>query len=201
MEKKIEENYQENVYLSDNNKNENLNNNEKNIKFKLKMKIINKKNDENEIKKIKNLYYSAFPKNELINFDIFFSKNDFKGKKIFAFFDQTIFVGFAIIITKLKISNILYLAIESELRGKGYGTQVLKNISNFYQNNRIVVDVEDPDKTEINKDERLKRIKFYLNAGFKLTNIKYFWEGEYYIIMVSNGDITEIEFWNFWKNR
>lgn len=200
MEKKIEENYQENVYLSDNNKNENLNNNEKNIKFKLKMKIINKKN-ENEIKKIKNLYYSAFPKNELINFDIFFSKNDFKGKKFFAFFDQTIFVGFAIIITKLKISNILYLAIESELRGKGYGTQVLKNISNFYQNNRIVVDVEDPDKTEINKDERLKRIKFYLNAGFKLTNIKYFWEGEYYIIMVSNGDITEIEFWNFWKNR
>lgn len=200
MEKKIEENYQQNVYLSDNNKNENLNNNEKNIKFKLKMKIINKKN-ENEIKKIKNLYYSAFPKNELINFDIFFSKNDFKGKKIFAFFDQTIFVGFAIIITKLKISNILYLAIESELRGKGYGTQVLKNISNFYQNNRIVVDVEDPDKTEINKDERLKRIKFYLNAGFKLTNIKYFWEGEYYIIMVSNGDITEIEFWNFWKNR
>ena len=200
MEKKLEENYQQNVYLSDNN-NENLNNSEKNIKYKLKMKIINKKNDENEIKKIKNLYYSAFPKNELINFDIFFSNNTFKGKKIFAFYDKTIFVGFAIITSKLKISNILYLAIESELRGKGYGTQVLKNISNFYQNNRIVVDVEDPDKTEINKEQRLKRIKFYLNAGFKLTNIKYFWENEYYIIMVSNGDITEMEFWNFWKNR
>ena len=199
MEKKLEENYQQNVYLSDNN-NENLNNSEKNIKIKLKMKIINKKN-ENEIKKIKNLYYSAFPKNELLNFDIFFSNNTFKGKKIFAFYDKTIFVGFAIITSKLKISNILYLAIESELRGKGYGTQVLKNISNFYQNNRIVVDVEDPDKTEINKEQRLKRIKFYLNAGFKLTNIKYFWEDEYYIIMVSNGDITEMEFWNFWKNR
>ena len=200
MEKKLEENYQQNVYLSDNN-NENLNNSEKNIKYKLKMKIINKKNDENEIKKIKNLYYSAFPKNELINFDIFFSNNTFKGKKIFAFYDKTIFVGFAIITSKLKISNILYLAIESELRGKGYGTQVLKNISNFYKNNRIVVDVEDPDKTEINKEQRLKRIKFYLNAGFKLTNIKYFWENEYYIIMVSNGNITEMEFWNFWKNR
>ena len=199
MEKKLEENYQQNVYLSDNN-NENLNNSEKNIKIKLKMKIINKKN-ENEIKKIKNLYYSAFPKNELFNFDIFFSNNNFKGIKIFAFYDKTIFVGFAIITSKLKISNILYLAIESELRGKGYGTQVLKNISNFYQNNRIVVDVEDPDKTEINKEQRLKRIKFYLNAGFKLTNIKYFWENEYYIIMVSNGNITEMEFWNFWKKR
>jgi len=200
MEKRLEENYQQNIYLSDNN-NENLNNSEKNIKYKLKMKIINKKNDENEIKKIKNLYYSAFPKNELFNFDIFFSNNNFKGIKIFAFYDKTIFVGFAIITSKLKISNILYLAIESELRGKGYGTQVLKNISNFYQNNRIVVDVEDPDKTEINKEQRLKRIKFYLNAGFKLTNIKYFWENEYYIIMVSNGDITEMEFWNFWKKR
>jgi hypothetical protein len=75
------------------------------------MKIINKKN-ENEIKKIKNLYYSAFPKNELLNFDIFFSNNTFKGKKIFAFYDKKIFVGFAIITSKLKISNILYLAIE-----------------------------------------------------------------------------------------
>ncbi len=165
----------------------------------LKMNILDKNHP--DINKVLLLYYSAFPKNELLNFDIFFSNNTFKGKKIFAFYDKTIFVGFAIITSKLKISNILYLAIESELRGKGYGTQVLKNINNFYQNNRIVVDVEDPDKTEINKEQRLKRIKFYLNAGFKLTNIKYFWEDEYYIIMVSNGDITEMEFWNFWKNR
>jgi hypothetical protein len=54
MKKKIEENYQQNGCLLDNN-------NEKNIKFDLKMKIINK-NNENEIKMIKNLYYSAFPK-------------------------------------------------------------------------------------------------------------------------------------------
>lgn len=193
MKKKIEENFQQNGCLLDNN-------NEKNIKFDLKMKIINK-NNENEIKMIKNLYYSAFPKNELVNFDDFLSKNHFKGKKILAFYDKTNFIGFAITISRLKITNILYLAIESQLRGKGYGTQVLKNIGKFFQYNCIIVDVEDPDKTEINKEERLKRIKFYLNSGFKLTNIKYFWEGEFYIIMALNGDITETEFWNFWKNR
>ena len=193
MKKKIEENNQQNGCLFDNN-------NEKNIKFELNMKIINK-NNENEINKIKNLYYSAFPKNELLDFKVFLSKNDFKGKKILAFYDKTNFIGFAITISRLKITNILYLAIESQLRGKGYGTQVLKNIGKFFQYNCIIVDVEDPDKTEINKEERLKRIKFYLNSGFKLTNIKYFWEGEYYIIMALNGDITENEFWNFWKNR
>ncbi len=75
--KKIEENYQQNGCLFDNN-------NEKNIKFDLKMKIINK-NNENEIKMIKNLYYSAFPKNELVNFDDFLSKNHFKGKKFLHF--------------------------------------------------------------------------------------------------------------------
>ena len=82
MKKKIEENYQQNDCLLDNN-------NEKNIKFDLKMKIINK-NNENEIKMIKNLYYSAFPKNELVNFDDFLSKNHFKGKKILAFYDKQI---------------------------------------------------------------------------------------------------------------
>ena len=64
-----------------------------------------------------------------------------------------------------------------------------------------MVDVEDPDKNEFKKEERLKRINFYLKAGFKLTNIKYNWNGEDYIILVINGDITEDEFWNFWKNR
>ena len=124
MKKKIEENNQQNDCLFDNN-------NEKNIKFELKMKIINK-NNENEINKIKNLYYSAFPKNELLDFNVFLSKNDFKGKKIIAFYDKTNFIGFAITISRLKITNILYLAIESQLRRKGYGTQVLKNIGNFF---------------------------------------------------------------------
>ena len=205
MEETIKENIQQMDVELDSNKEkiegvENNAINEKFIKTRLKMRIINK-NDKNDdvINKIKNLYYSAFPKKELYDFEDLLC--DIKGKKIFSFFDEKVFVGFAIIITKNKICNILYLAIESELRGKGYGTQALKKISNFYKNNRIVVDVEDPDKTENKKEERLKRINFYLKAGFKLTNIKYLWEDEYYIIMVINGNITENEFWNFWNNR
>ena len=64
-----------------------------------------------------------------------------------------------------------------------------------------MVDVEDPDKNEEKKEERLKRIHFYLKVGFKLTNIKYDWNGESYVIMIINGDITKDEFVSFWKNR
>ena len=170
------------------------------IKKKLKTKFINLY-DKDNLDKIKKLYFSAFPENELLNFEDLIHSRVFKGNKIIAFYDDKTFVGFAVIITKFHICNILYIAIEKELRGKGYGTQALKNIIKYCQKNRIVVDVEDPDKNEFKKEERLKRINFYLKAGFKLTNIKYNWNGEDYIILVINGDITEDEFWNFWKNR
>ena len=169
-------------------------------KKKLKTKFINS-NDKDNLDKIKNLYFSAFPKNELLDFEDLIYSRIFKGNKIIAFYDENIFVGFAIILTKFHICNILYIAVESELRGKGYGTLALKNIIKYCQTNRIIVDVEDPDKNESKREERLKRIGFYSKAGFKLTNIKYNWEGEDYIIMIINGDITENEFWNFWKNR
>ena len=169
-------------------------------KKKLKTKFINP-NDKENIDKIRTLYFSAFPESELVDFEDLINSRIFKGNKLIAFYDDKIFVGFAVVITKFHICNILYIAVENELRGKGYGTQALKNIIKYCQSNRLVVDVEDPDKNESKKEERLKRINFYLKAGFKLTNIKYNWNGEDYIIMIINGDITEDEFWNFWKNR
>ena len=167
---------------------------------KLKTKFINSK-DKDNLDKIKSLYFSAFPENELVNFDDMVHSRILNGNKIIAFYDEKIFVGFAIVITKFHICHILYIAIEKELRGKGYGTQAINNIIKYCQKNKLMVDVEDPDKNEEKKEERLKRIHFYLKAGFKLTNIKYDWNGESYVIMIINGDITKDEFVSFWKNR
>ena len=169
-------------------------------KRKLKTIFI-KSNDKENIDKIRTLYFSAFPETELVDFEDLINSRIFKGNKLIAFYDDKIFIGFAIVITKFHISHILYLAVEYELRGKGYGTQALNFIIKYCQSNRLIVDVEDPDKNESKKEERLKRINFYLKSGFKLTNIKYNWNGENYIIMIINGDITENEFWHFWKNR
>ena len=154
-----------------------------------------------DIIKILNLYYNSFPENELIDFSNFFSAS---AGDVFSFYGKNEFIGFAALLTKNNISNILYFAIEPEQRSKGYGTQSLKQICNYFRNNRIILDVEDPYKSN-NEEEykrRIKRINFYFKVGFKLTNIKYKWSNEYYIIMINNErNITENEFWDFWKIR
>ena len=98
----------------------------------------------------------------------------------------------------------MYFAIEPNLRGKGYGTQSLKQIYEYYKQNRIILDVEDPFEcnNELEREKRLKRIYFYERAGFKTTNIKYEWGNEFYVIMINKtGDLSKKEFWEFWKLR
>ena len=166
----------------------------------LKMNILDKNHP--DINNVLLLYYSAFPKNELIDFNAFYSPR-FKSDVI-SIYDNNQFVGFAVILTKNNISNIMYFAIEPNLRGKGYGTQSLKQISEYYKNNKIILDVEDPFEcnNEREREKRLKRIYFYTRAGFKLTNIKYEWGNEFYVIMINkNADLSEKEFWEFWKLR
>ena len=166
----------------------------------LEMKLLDRNHP--DINKVLELYYSAFPRNELVNFSAFFT-SQLKGDVI-SFYDNNQFVGFAAIIVRNNIANILYFAIEANLRGKGYGTQSLIQITNYYKNNKIILDVEDPFEcnNEGEREIRLKRIHFYRRAGFKLTNIKYKWSDEFYVIMINNtSDITEKEFWEFWKFR
>ena len=155
-----------------------------------------------DINKVLYLYQISFPENELINFNVFFS-SQIKGD-VLSFYDNNIFVGFAALMSKDNTSNILYFAIEPSLRGKGYGTQSLKQICEYFGSNKIILDVEDPFEcnNEREREKRLKRIQFYIKAGFKLTNIKYKWSDEYYVIMVINSvNLTEKEFWEFWKIR
>ena len=166
----------------------------------LKMNILDKNHP--DINKVLLLYYSAFPKNELIDFNAFYSPN-FKCDVI-SIYDNNQFVGFAVILTNNNISNIMYFAIEPNFRGKGYGTQALKQICEHYKHNRIILDVEDPFEcnNELERDKRLKRIYFYERAGFKTTNIKYEWGNEFYVIMINKtGDLSKKEFWEFWKLR
>ena len=157
---------------------------------------------EPDFNKVLNLYNLSFPKNELMNFNVFYTSH-LKGDVI-AFYDNNKFIGFAALLSNDNISNILYFAIEPTLRGKGYGTQALKQICQYFNKNKIILDVEDAFEcnNEREREKRLKRILFYTRVGFKLTNIRYNWNGEYYVIMMINSDnLPEKDFWDFWKSR
>jgi GNAT superfamily N-acetyltransferase len=155
---------------------------------------------------VKALYESAFPANERI--PIKHLLDDKIKREFWAFFDDDFrgnlsatetaatptFCGFSNSITHGSITNIVYFAVVSELRSRGYGSQILQVIHEQHPDTRIVVDIEVEEL-----ERRNRRRDFYLRNGFDSSPVDYVWQGEHYRLLSAGGTVTEKEFRDFWK--
>lgn len=66
---------------------------------------------------------------------------------------------------------ILYLAVNSSKRDNGYGSYILKWCLNNYKGYKIFLNIEEINSNKIDFETRKRRLKFYLNNGFYLTNV------------------------------
>jgi len=150
------------------------------------------------LQQVINLYYQSFdlserdPINHLLKHkreDIFF----------YCITEDNHFIGFIFLLVDTSIAHLLYFAINPELRNKGYGSRVLTLLHSRFSNKKIIVDCEDNSVNCLNIEERNRRVHFYVNNGYKITNIRYTWHNVNYVIL-SNKDITIEEFDTFWKH-
>ena len=81
--------------------------------------------------KVSALYHSAFPENERRPLEEMFSFLS-GGGEFLALYDGETFCGFVCLLSWQDITHILYLAIDSQLRGRGYGTGMLSAIRQRY---------------------------------------------------------------------
>ena len=148
---------------------------------------------------VKALYESAFPANERIPIKHLLD-NKIK-REFWAFFDGDLFCGFSNSISHGDITNIVYFAVEPELRSRGYGSQILQAIRRQHPDTRIVVDieVEEDSKDAVELERRNRRRDFYLRNGFDSSPVDYIWQGEHYRLLTAGGTVTEKEFRDFWK--
>ena len=156
---------------------------------------------------VKALYESAFPANERIPIKHLLD-NKIK-REFWAFFDKEDgandaapkFCGFSNSISHGDITNIVYFAVEPELRSRGYGSQILQAIRRQHPDTRIVVDieVEEDSKDAEELERRNRRREFYTRNGFNASPVDYVWQGEHYRLLSAGGTITEKEFRDFWK--
>ena len=93
-------------------------------------------------KKVKKLYKEAFPINERL--PIFILKILSKKRKanFYEIYDNTSFIGMLYNVYYKDIVFVLYLAIDNQFRGKGYGSKVLNLIKEKYDKNRIILNIE-----------------------------------------------------------
>ena len=89
----------------------------------------------------------------------------FDGSEVLSYFGLCVKDGFALVD---------YLAVNSEKRGQGIGSETLKLLKEAAGDNTILIECEDIAATEDEAEKiiRTRRINFYLRSGFTLTTAK-----------------------------
>ena len=120
-----------------------------------------------DYKKVKILYNTAFPSEERAPFFMMKSRVKKQRGKLLVADDKGEFVGFVYLVCLENLVYVYYLAISSECRGKGYGSEVLRLIQEKYKGNKIFLAREQLDPKAENFEQRKGRHEFYLKNGFE----------------------------------
>lgn len=145
------------------------------------------------------LYERAFPVNERRAFS--HMQQQFGAAcELLVFEEEEQFIGFALLLTHLDLTHILYLAIAEEQRNRGYGAQALQAIRRHHPADRIIADLEDIDPAASNNAERERRMQFYRRGGYEASDVRYVWRGEAYVMFVCGGGLGGEEFDAFWQH-
>ena len=149
-------------------------------------------------RQIKSLYESAFPKIERLPYSMLMRYSLKKEIDMWGYYSGGRFIGFAYMLVLNDYAYILYCATKKELRSKGYGTAIVKDLMKTYEDKIMVLDIEPDDPGADNADQRERRKNFYLKLGFSDT----FWEmtdetGDYRIYTTDKESFDVEEFHKF----
>lgn len=119
---------------------------------------------------IKTAYLQSFPKYEQLPWWILRFLTLRKGIDITAYYDENTFCGFTYTVTEGNILFVLFFAVDRKLRGKGFGSAILKYLKESNPQKTVLLNVEPLDPNVSNFDERVRRFRFYEKNGFFDTN-------------------------------
>ena len=141
---------------------------------------------------LKQLYETAFPKEEQIPWDDLVRLISEMHLDFTAYYEGEEFIGFTIIYPRPSFSWFWYFAVCPELRGQGYGQQILNLVIGHYRWQSLVMDIESTrQESADNREIRRRRHAFYLRNGFQETNLFRGWSGiEYTILQMGTGSFT-----------
>lgn len=118
-------------------------------------------------KRIKEIYEKSFPTEEKLPFWLLKSSSNKCRANLDCILRDDVPIGMQFIVDlKDNIKYLMYFAIDEDYRDRGFGSKVLRQLVNSYDN--ILLSIERP------KDELSKRRKeFYIRNGFYSTNLYY----------------------------
>ena len=85
------------------------------------------------------------------------------------------------------------------MRAKGYGSRAIEVLRLLYPDKKQVVDFEMQDEPAPNKEQRIKRRRFYLKNGYKETGLFLSYLGVDYEVFCMDSDFEAQEFKDMMK--
>jgi len=116
---------------------------------------------------ISNLYKRAFPINERKPLSKIRKMQKLGKTDVWCFVHNGRFAGFASTVNSEDKIMIDYLAVSSEKRGKGIGTEAMKHLISEYAGKGVFVEIEKADGNYPDIETRKRRKHFYISCGLK----------------------------------
>lgn len=147
-----------------------------------------------DIKLVKNLYKSAFPRDERAPYFVL-ERRRVKGlaDMMVAKFDGD-FAGFCYVVCNSRLAYVFYLAVVPNKRGQGIGSKILQAVGEKYADKKIFLARETLDESADNYAERIARHEFYLKNGFCDIDRRLKEASVVYDVMSMGGDVTPEEY-------
>lgn len=138
-------------------------------------------------KQVNQIYEKSFPLQErYINLNKMIKSSN---TKLYCLIDKEIVLGFIYLIYYKDMIFLLYLAINTEIRSKGYGSYLLKWCLRKYKDKKIYLNIEEVKEDFEDYEIRKRRLDFYLKNGFFLTKYISKEEFENFNILSNNLEI------------
>lgn len=150
-------------------------------------------------KKVKEVYMDSFPKKERMPYLMMLLMAKKEDTNFLAFYDEDVFCGFVYMARSNNIIFVMFLAVDRNIRSKGYGSKILNEIFSLYPNDKIIISIERCDVDAEDIDIRLRRKDFYLRNGFIESGYLIELEHIKQEIIVKNGQFDKDEFSSFLK--
>lgn len=136
---------------------------------------------------VSEIYEKSFPIEErYITLDKMIKQ---ENTELYCLVDKEAVFGFVYLLFYQNMIFILYLAVNSDNRSKGYGSYILKWCLNKYMDKNIYLNIEEVKKDVKDYETRLKRLKFYLKNDFFISSYISKEETESFNILSNNKDI------------
>lgn len=125
-----------------------------------------------EFEKINN---GSIPEKERVSLFALLKSGDDPDTEITGLYSQTVPVGFYVVRKHNNISYLAFIAVREDMRSKGIGSSVLKELRCRFLTDRFIVEFESPDNSDADVNA-LRRKEFYLRNGFHSTGYYSFYD-------------------------